>query len=389
MSQTTKNRAKIAIKACQNAMLESASIPVLIQRIVEVMVEVGHYRFAWLGFVDSDDAKTLKPWAFAGHEDGYLKDLHINLTNPSLIAGPAAQAILTKKPGLCRDIQHDLDYMPWRKEALIRGYKSSIGLPLCYLDNDAIGIMSLYSADVDAFDEEDIALLIDMTASLTYGILMRQTQEGLNQTASQLDQSLTKMQRIITQTVSALAATVEIRDPYTAGHQKRVSQLAIAIGLKLGYSKDQIDELTVASNLHDIGKVTVPSEILSKPGKLKPYELELIKTHPSAGYDIIKDIEFPWPIAQIVHQHHERLDGSGYPLGLKGDDILMSARILAVADVMEAIVSHRPYRPGLGIEMALGEIKLHRSTKYDASVVDACVTLFETSSFHFESSSPF
>jgi len=174
----------------------------------------------------------------------------------------------------------------------------------------------------------------------------------------------------------AIAGIVEMRDPYTAGHQQRVAQLAAAIAAEMGLPEEQAHAIHLAGIVHDLGKIQVPAEILSKPGKLSEIEFSLIKIHPQAGYDILKGIDFPWPIADMVLQHHERMDGSGYPQGLKGDAILLEARILSVADVVEAISAHRPYRPGLGIDIALDEIASNRSKYYDPQVADACICLF-------------
>ena len=196
--------------------------------------------------------------------------------------------------------------------------------------------------------------------------------------------SYEKLRSALSGTVQALSATVETRDPYTAGHQRRVAHLVGAISLEMGFSQEQCDGMQALGLLHDIGKVAVPAEILSKPGKLSEIEFNLIKAHPQAGYDILKDIELPWPIAQPVLQHHERLDGSGYPQGLTGPDIALEARILAVADVVEAMASHRPYRPALGIEQALAEISRNRGVLYDPEVVDVCVKLFTGKSFQFD-----
>ncbi len=181
--------------------------------------------------------------------------------------------------------------------------------------------------------------------------------------------------------ISALSSTLEMRDPYTAGHQRRVAQLAVTIAKELQLSEEQVEGLHLAGVVHDIGKIRIPAEILSNPRKLNEMEFGLIKGHSQAGYEILQSIEFPWPIAQIVLQHHERMDGTGYPQGLKGDAILCEARILAVADVVEAITSDRPYRPGLGIEAALSEIMDKRGTSYDPAVVDACVRLFHEGRF--------
>jgi putative nucleotidyltransferase with HDIG domain len=182
-------------------------------------------------------------------------------------------------------------------------------------------------------------------------------------------------------TVQVVTTLGEMRDPYTAGHERKVAEIAVAIGAELGFSVHQQEGLRVAGYLHDIGKIAIPTQFLAKPGKLSWIERRLIQEHAQAGYDVLKDVKFPWQIAEVVLQHHERMDGSGYPQGLKGEVILLEARILAVADVVDAISSHRPYRPALGIEAALAEIELRRGTLYDTNVVDACLRLFREKSY--------
>jgi HD-GYP domain-containing protein (c-di-GMP phosphodiesterase class II) len=185
-----------------------------------------------------------------------------------------------------------------------------------------------------------------------------------------------KAKRAHIATVQALAATIELRDPYTAIHQRRVADVAVGIGRLLGLTSSQLCGLDLAATIHDIGKLGVPSEILTKPGRISATEFELIKSHAAAGAGVVAGIDFPWPVRDIIWQHHERLDGSGYPRRLKGDEILPEARILAVADVTEAMASHRPYRKALGVDAALAEIEAGRGTRYDADAVDACTRLF-------------
>jgi len=192
-----------------------------------------------------------------------------------------------------------------------------------------------------------------------------------------------RLRKSMEDSIKAIADTIEMRDPYTAGHQRRVAQLAAAIAQELGLPQETMHGIELAASIHDLGKISIPAEILVKPGKLSALELMLIRTHAQAGFNILKDIEFPWPIASMVHQHHERQDGSGYPLGLKGEQILLESRILAVADVVEAMSSHRPYRAALGIDAALREIERGRASIYDAAVVDACLRLFAEKRFAF------
>jgi putative two-component system response regulator len=201
---------------------------------------------------------------------------------------------------------------------------------------------------------------------------------------SDLQRSLELLQRALKGTIHAMAVTVETRDPYTAGHQKRVASLACEIAKQLGLSDDSIDGIRMAGIIHDYGKISVPAEILSKPGALTQLEYGIIKTHPQVGYDILKGIEFPWPVDKVILQHHERIDGSGYPQGLRKRGILLEARIIAVADVIEAMAYHRPYRPALGIEPALDEIRRNSEILYDPDVVKACLAIFEKGRFSFD-----
>jgi PAS domain S-box-containing protein/putative nucleotidyltransferase with HDIG domain len=193
----------------------------------------------------------------------------------------------------------------------------------------------------------------------------------------ELEKTLGQLSKALRGTIQAMALTVETRDPYTAGHQQRVTELARAIATELGIEGDRIQGIRLAGVIHDIGKISVPGEILSKPGKISENELCIIKGHSQVGHDILKPIDFPWPIALIVQQHHEKMDGSGYPGGISGESILLEARILTVADVVEAMASHRPYRAALGIDVALSEISKGRGTLYDPKVVDACLKLFK------------
>lgn len=199
-----------------------------------------------------------------------------------------------------------------------------------------------------------------------------------------LRQNVDKLKEAVEGVIQAMSRTVEMRDPYTAGHQRRVAKLACAIAQEMKLNEDQIEGIRIASAIHDIGKIYVPAEILSKPGQINGIEFNLIKTHPNIGFDILKTIEFSWPIANIILQHHERRNASGYPFGLSGEEILIEARILAVADVVEAMASHRPYRPALGIEKALEEISRNNGILYDPEVTDACLRLFSRNGFAFE-----
>jgi HD-GYP domain-containing protein (c-di-GMP phosphodiesterase class II) len=204
------------------------------------------------------------------------------------------------------------------------------------------------------------------------------------QAEERLKETLERLRKAFGTTVQVMVSAVETRDPYTAGHQTRSADLARAIATEMGLPQEKIDGIRMAGSIHDIGKLSIPAEILSKPTRLSEIEFSLIKEHSRSGYEMLKDVESPWPLAQIVYQHHERMNGTGYPRNLKGDEILMEARIMAVADVVEAMASHRPYRPGLGIDVALEEIEKNRGTFYDNAVADACLRLFREKGFQLE-----
>lgn len=205
----------------------------------------------------------------------------------------------------------------------------------------------------------------------------------LREREARLRHTLDSLKKTIDGIIYAMALAIEMRDPYTAGHQRRVADLGRAIAGEMGLSEDRLEAVRIAGLLHDLGKISVPAAILSKPGRLSEAEFAIIKSHAQVGYEILREIEFPWPLAEIVHQHHERLDGSGYPQGLAGEEIFLEARIIGVADVVEAMASHRPYRPAVGIDAALEEISKKKDVLYDPEVVDACLRLFRERGFEF------
>lgn len=207
-------------------------------------------------------------------------------------------------------------------------------------------------------------------------IIEERTQD-LRQTLESLSESQKNYARVLEETIQAISMTIEKRDPYTAGHQWRVSLMAVAIAREMGLDEERIEGLRLGAMVHDIGKIYVPVDILTRPGNLSDVEFSLIKTHPQVGNDIIQHVHFPWPVAEMIFQHHERLDGSGYPRGLKGDEILLEARVIGLADVVEAMASHRPYRPALGLDKALAEIRRGAGSIYDVDAAAACLRLFE------------
>jgi PAS domain S-box-containing protein len=362
------NRTLRTLSEGNSSLIRSTDEPQLLKTMCRAAVEKGGYRMAWVGYVEQDEARSIRPIAQAGFEEGYLEKARITWADTERGQGPTGRAVRSCHTQVAQNIASDPNMLPWRDEAAKRGYLSSIALPL--LENGkSFGVLTMYATEADAFDANEIKLLEEMAGDLAFGIISLRVKKAHREHEQRLHQNML-------QTVQAIAGIVEMRDPYTSGHQARVAELGRKIAHQMGQSEEEMQVIHLAGLVHDLGKISIPAEILSKPGRLSETEYSLIKMHPQLGYDILKGIDCSWPIAQMVLQHHERMDGSGYPQGLKGEAILLGARILSVADVVEAISSHRPYRPGLGIAAVLEEIINSRGTRYDAQVVDACVSLF-------------
>ncbi|MFT7823640.1 MAG: HD domain-containing phosphohydrolase [Sulfurimonas sp.] len=369
------NRMLKMLSAGNLALVHATSEKELLKEATRVIVESGGYSLAVVDYADEGPLKRLDPVAWFGFEgeEYWLNGLCWKETEKSIL--PAGAAVREGMAQIYRNISDPATCPDWRKASMERGYASHISLPL--IDGGRVfGVLGIYSSQEESFDEEEVRLLEELARDLAYGIF--------NQRARTENAKYEVLLREgMEQTILAIAATVESRDPYTAGHQKRVAELSMAIAEEMGLDQEEAEGIRFAATIHDLGKIQIPAEILSKPGRLTDIEYKLIQTHPQAGYDIIKDVRFPWPVAQIILQHHEHFDGSGCPRGLKGEEILLGARIIAVADVIEAISSHRPYRSALGIPTALEEIKKGRGSAYDPDVVDACLNLFNQKRFTF------
>jgi putative nucleotidyltransferase with HDIG domain len=342
--------------------------------VCDTFIEANIIKFVWIGLTE-EGTFDVKPIAFSGIEKEYIDSIHAKWNNSPHGNGPTGTAIKIQKPVVISDIRTAPTYLPWREEALKRGYLSVISLPLVH-ESKVIGVLDVYSDKEDAFHKEDVEFLKEITSDIAVGIKSIRLEKNLEKRNEQLGKAVDNI-------ILTMAKMSESKDPYTAGHQKRVSQLATAIARKMELSEERIESLRVASLIHDIGKVSIPGEILTKPTKLSEAEFALMKEHPKTCYDIIKDIDFPWDIASIILQHHERLNGSGYPEGLKDKEILLEAKILGVADVVEAMSSHRPYRAALGIGKALKEISTNKGKLYDSDVADTCIKLFKKDGFKF------
>jgi len=348
----------------------------LFTKICETFVkEIEHFKFSWIGLVEKETFRV-RPVAHAGFEEKYPYSVEIRWDESKYGMGPTGMAIKEKRPFIVNDIENDPGYSPWRKEALKRGYNSSAVFPLLH-EREVVGILNIYSEKKDAFQGDEVEFLKEAALDIAIGIRSLRLEKELEKTVEELERTTEGI-------IWTIAKIVEAKDPYTSGHQRRVASLSRALAEEMNLPREQIKGVYMAATLHDIGKIYVPAEILTRPGRLTETEFGMIKTHPQYGYNMLKDVEFPWPLALAILQHHERLDGSGYPQGLSGEDIILEARILAVADVVEAMSSHRPYRPALGVDKALEEIETNKGKLYDPDVVDACVKLFMEKKFKFE-----
>lgn len=384
------NRALKTISVANEELVRATDETQLLQAVCRVIVEQGNYPKAWVGYAEDDPGKSITPkaWAGAGVEPLVTqRNISWDAESPSG-QGLVARVIRTGRSLVSHDVATDPGVVFSRELALATGTQSILVLPLLARKNRALGFLSIHGNQPGLFDEGHVALLRQLADDLSYGIEALRAKAERDRVAYEHLHHAEILRKSLMDSIKAIAATVEMRDPYTAGHQERVAELAVAVAKEVGLSKEKVQGIYVAGIVHDLGKIGTPVEILNRPGKLSAVEFALIKQHAEAGYEILRNVEFPWPIADIVRQHHERLDGSGYPHGLKDGAILPEARILAVADVVEAMASHRPYRPGLGIERALQEIERGRGTLYDAPVVDACVKLFREGRFSFEQKHP-
>jgi len=341
----------------------------LLKEACRLLIKTRGYRSAWTAILD--ESNKLITTAQAGLGKDFSKMVKLlkdgKLPNCGQRALSQPKVVVIKNPlSICTDCP------------LVNKYHNRAAMTIRLEHREKIyGLLSVSIPRGLVGDKEEQSLFREVASDLALALHDIELEEERKRAKQ-------KLQKTLEETIYALASAIEMRDPYTAGHQKRVTKLACAIAKEMGLSKEQIEGIRMAGLIHDIGKISIPSEILTKPGKLNDLEYSLIKTHPQAGYNILKGIEFPWPVAQIVLQHHERMDGSGYPQGLCGKDILLEARILAVADVVEAMSSHRPYRPAYGIDKALEEISKNKGILYDPEVVNACLRLFNQKGFKFD-----
>jgi PAS domain S-box-containing protein len=367
-------QARMTLAGTNAALVHATNETELFGQICRILVHDTTYHLAWIGLADPSRPLGVRMIGLSDTSLAFFEALQ-HLAGEHLYRGPLTTTLETRETAVVDDIAALDEAMPWRRLALDFGYRSMIALPLA-VGNDEFGVLAIYSEEPHAFSADAVAVLTDLARDLTHGIDGLRTRADRVLYKTRLDQSLEAA-------VEAIAAAGELRDPYTAGHQRRVSELAVAIGRALDLDSDLIAGIRIAASIHDIGKLAIPAEILSKPGPLTAAESALIEQHVQAGHDIVCGIDFPWPVADLILQHHERLDGSGYPAGLHHEQIPISSRIMAIADTVEAMQAHRPYRPALGLDRALATIEAGRDTLFDAEATDACCRLFREEGFTF------
>jgi PAS domain S-box-containing protein len=378
---STQNWALTAYAGAALAIGEALSSEGLLKAICEAITKESVYLLAWVAMAEDNPQKEVRVAAAAGSALEYLDGLHLSWSEDDEWGrGPIGTSIRTNQLQIMEDSEESLSYRPWREPARRAGIRSAVSIPFCVAEG-LRGALVVYAASPNVFEPVAIDLFQHLAEQIGHGIHEFDQKKLLENE----QQRLAKMQAQLTEALSAMVAPIvtamEMRDPYTAGHQSRVAEIACAIGAEMGWTQDRLAGLRVAAQVHDIGKISIPAEILTKPGKLNAAERAMINQHSEIGYTILKDIPFAWPIAEIVRQHHEKLDGSGYPRGLKGDEMLPEAKVLAVADIVEAMASYRPYRPGIELPIVLKEIERDAGTKLDPETVRICVSLFREKNF--------
>jgi len=372
----TQNWALYAYAGAALVLGQADSYESLLTGICEAITRESVYLLAWVGFAEDGPGKPVRIVAAAGSAMAYVEGLQVSWSEEQPEGrGPAGICIRTRQTYLVEDTEESAAFDPWRKRAASFGLRSSLAIPFAVNDGRA-GALMVYATHPKAFESIAIDVFQHLGEQIGHGLHAIEQQRLLRSERMRRAKIETQLTEALSAMVAPIVLAMEMRDPYTTGHQSRVAAIAYAIGKEMGWPEERLQGLRVAALVHDIGKISIPSEILTKPAKLSKEEYDLIKTHPEAGYSILRDIPFTWPVADIVRQHHEKLDGSGYPFGLKVDAILPEAKILAVADIVEAMASERPYRAKLGLEVALAEIKALSGRLLDPDVVRVCTNLF-------------
>lgn len=332
----------------------------LLQGLCDLLVDEGGYELAWIGGPSRDDDGTVSIMFSSGRSDYLYPGIVSSFESEPTGQGPTGIATRTRVAQIANNFVTQPEFDPWRSRAKRFGLSSAVALPI---DVDGPCVLTIYDRHTQAFNDVLVAGFTEVVSAVELG--------------ATLLRALNSVEAALEGTVRALGEMTEARDPYTQGHQLRVGRLGVAIARRLGLDSELVRLVRLSGEVHDVGKVAVPTEILNRPGRFSSLEYEMVQRHCAVGAQILSAALLPWPIAEVAAQHHERLDGSGYPVGLKGDEIILPALIIAVADVVEAMMNHRPYRPALGVEAGLEEIRSGRGVRYNADVVDACCAEFE------------
>jgi PAS domain S-box-containing protein len=377
----SQNWALSAFSGAAVALSRARSEQELLQSICDAITKESVYVLAFACVAESDPAKTLRFAASSGSASAYLKGLRLSWDEDDPDGqGPSGFCVRTASVQIIHDLETAPNFDRWRMRARKFGVRSAVAIPLL-IEGAWKGTLTVFSARAGAFESEPVKVFHHLGEQIVHGIQALRHRQLLDAERKNLEGTQKQLLDALSASVAAMVNAMESRDPYTAGHEARVAEISVAIGREMGLDEWRLQGMRLAAMVHDMGKIAIPAELLTKPSRLTAAEFELFKAHPETGYAILKDIPFPWPVALMVRQHHEKLDGSGYPLCLKGDELLLESKIIAVADIVEAMASDRPYRWTLGLEAALEEVESMAGTKLDADAVRICADLFRKRHF--------
>lgn len=370
-----KNWALTAFSGAALALSRAHSEHDLLQSICEAITKESAYVLAYVSIADQGPEKLIRFAATSGSAADYVKGLRLSWAEDDPDGqGPSGVCIRTNHVHIVDDFEADPSFVRWRERTRKSGVRSVIGIPLV-IEGGWRGALIVFSAASKAFGAEPVHVFQRLGEQIVHGIKALRDNKMLEDEHRNLEAARMHLTDVLAATIGAMMTAMEARDPYTAGHESRVADICVALGREMGWDEGRLLGMRLGAMVHDIGKIAIPAEILTKPRRLNAAEYELVKAHPETGYTILKDVPFSWPVAEMVRQHHEKLDGSGYPRGLKGDQILLESRVLAVADIVDATASDRPYRRSPGLEFALRQIESEAGTRLDAEVVRLCVAL--------------
>lgn len=368
-------RALISLSRCNAALLQSCSEQLLLDSICRLMVAEGGYPYVWIGYQNFNDGQSIQIMSQSGRRGNLLSDKDLTWTNGPRGGGPSSLAMRNTHT----IVSH---YPPLHEEQLdgseaphALGFLSCCAVPL-RISGRPVGAITIYSDDNDSFAAHERVLLEDLACSLGHGIHAARTRNALKGELNQHLNRERKLRRSLSGTTKAIFRALESRDPETANHQQRVARLSVSIAREMHLDEECIDGISVSACLHDIGKLAVPLDLLSCKETLNEDQLDELHAHTSLGFGLLQGIDFPWEVAEVALQHHEQFDGGGYPRGLAGEEILLEARVVAVADFVDAIASPRQYRPARTIEKTLQLLESESGSRFDPNVVDACLSLF-------------